>query len=266
MNSIMGAAKDLSDPRLILLIVYGVFVFGLAICAFVRVICGEGCCRRAQAVANEEEIQIEVEGFRTGYTIYEFLSVERKNEIDSLRHKFFSWSLRKFSLTLQEEHALQRRKSNSLVNGQSSDEVEQDIELGFESKEAGQVDQSTDSKEVITKTYTHISIPRPGVDVNGKESMDVGEGATKREVPIFCAICLSEYEMDDEVCWSSNSNCTHVFHKACIIQWLVALGRRKSSMRRFPPTPSMKRLLNYQMGCPCCRQEFIQSKSDKQKV
>lgn len=79
----------------------------------------------------------------------------------------------------------------------------------------------------------------------------------RRECPIFCAICLMEYETSERISWSSNQDCTHVFHEDCIVQWLVSLGRTKSKMQRFSEDPTEAQLLNYQLECPCCRQDFI---------
>lgn len=59
----------------------------------------------------------------------------------------------------------------------------------------------------------------------------------RREISDSCAICLNVYQAGDEVVWSSNPQCTHVFHCACIEQWL--LKKRAQGM------------------CPCCRQPFI---------
>lgn len=59
---------------------------------------------------------------------------------------------------------------------------------------------------------------------------------TKGVVPNCCAICLGDYEVGDEVVWSSNEECPHAFHKDCILDWLIKMQ---------PETP-----------CPCCRQEF----------
>ena len=173
-----------------------------------------------------------------------------------------------------------------------------DIEKGFISEE--DTDDSTESEggnttdsaeeemkdETTTKErdeYTHIIIPRPGVSTGGSvvissdfssqpdhkltlqfaegdNDNDNNEGSTKRQVPIFCAICLSEYELGDIVSWSCNAHCTHSFHSECIIQWLVTLGRKRSSMQRFPDDPTEKELLNYDLECPCCRQDFILKK------
>ena len=78
----------------------------------------------------------------------------------------------------------------------------------------------------------------------------------KRRVPIFCAICLSEYEKCDRVCWSSNNECSHVFHESCILQWLISSGKKRSMNHQFTRHPSDKELLGNEL-CPCCRQDFI---------
>ena len=77
----------------------------------------------------------------------------------------------------------------------------------------------------------------------------------KRRVPIFCAICLSEYEKWDRVCWSSNKECTHVFHESCMHQWLMTSGKKKSMNKYFTKHPTHKELLENAF-CPCCRQDF----------
>jgi len=79
----------------------------------------------------------------------------------------------------------------------------------------------------------------------------------KRAVPIFCAVCLMEYSISERVCYSSNSECTHVFHEDCILQWLISLGRKRSKRQSFARNPSVKKLLDYDLACPCCRQDFL---------
>ncbi len=79
----------------------------------------------------------------------------------------------------------------------------------------------------------------------------------RRAVPMFCAVCLTKYEINDRVCWSSNSECSHIFHEDCMRQWLVALGTKHSRRKRYSKNPSEKKLLDFDLTCPCCRQDFI---------
>ena len=87
------------------------------------------------------------------------------------------------------------------------------------------------------------------------------EMVEKRNVPIFCAVCLDSYEVSDQVCWASNKECTHVFHADCILQWLVSSGKKKSMDQIFEKHPSDAKLIQYRQ-CPCCRQDFISVKPD----
>ena len=58
-----------------------------------------------------------------------------------------------------------------------------------------------------------------------------------------CTFCLDEYEVGDKVVWS-HSECPHVFHKECLMQWLTK-GKKR---------------------CPICRHWFVPgSKIDDQK-
>lgn len=205
-------------------------------------------------VASSEEAQPESDG-----VIFELLSATRKNEIDSLRESIFCRILDNFSLKLKKEHMVQQRKPDALSKSQSGGAIQNIPEEGSQNDDT-KVDDDIESNDNSLEEYTHIVIPYPGVDTNGNKTDSCkgpNDSNETREVPIFCAICLSEYEVSDEVCWSSYSHCTHVFHKDCIAKWLVSLGRRKSKMRRFTRTPGEKRLLDYQLECPCCRQEFI---------
>ena len=56
------------------------------------------------------------------------------------------------------------------------------------------------------------------------------------DVPGSCAICLERYRPGCIVSWSSNNECPHVFHRDCILLWL--LDKEK-------------------WECPCCRGEFV---------
>ena len=98
----------------------------------------------------------------------------------------------------------------------------------------------------------------PTIDLTTTLSSEVTDkGGRRRSCPIFCAICLAEYELKERVSWSSNTNCTHVFHEDCVVKWLVSLGKTKSKQQRFTRDPTEAQLFQYELECPCCRQEFI---------
>mmetsp|Transcript_26883 Transcript_26883/g.62435 ORF Transcript_26883/g.62435 Transcript_26883/m.62435 type:complete len:272 (-) Transcript_26883:210-1025(-) len=79
-----------------------------------------------------------------------------------------------------------------------------------------------------------VGIPKPGVPLAAAEA---GGDDQTRSVPNLCAICLSTYDVGDELVWASNPACHHAFHKDCIERWLVK--------QRGGPL------------CPCCRREFV---------
>ena len=62
-------------------------------------------------------------------------------------------------------------------------------------------------------------------------------GSGTRLVPCLCVICLQQYEIGEEIVWSSNPDCEHVFHESCIERWLIK--------QRGGPL------------CPNCRRDFI---------
>lgn len=57
-----------------------------------------------------------------------------------------------------------------------------------------------------------------------------------------CAICLEEFEEEEEVAYSCGKNeCPHIFHEDCM-QEVVAAAIRKDTLS---------------IPCPCCRQTFV---------
>ncbi len=161
--------------------------------------------------------------------------------------------------TLQKEHMLNK--------GGSHDVDQQDIEHGLNT--SVESEQVVRSDEVLAEEYTHICMPCPGIGIDEISTDDGARGVNsdhekKREVPIFCAVCLTEYEISDRICWSNNKKCTHVFHEDCVTQWLVTLGRNKSSLRKYPRNLEEKKVLHYDLECPCCRQAFILKGFDKE--
>mmetsp|Transcript_36902 Transcript_36902/g.77389 ORF Transcript_36902/g.77389 Transcript_36902/m.77389 type:complete len:211 (-) Transcript_36902:290-922(-) len=82
-----------------------------------------------------------------------------------------------------------------------------------------------------------------------------------------CAICYEEYALADRICHSSNPKCKHVFHERCMVDWLVSLGWMKSKNDSISERRLLSKvhespmddadLLNYDLECPCCRQNFV---------
>jgi hypothetical protein len=59
--------------------------------------------------------------------------------------------------------------------------------------------------------------------------------------PNSCAICLERYSYGEEVVWSANENCHHIYHKGCIAEYFAhaqTKGKQKCE-------------------CPTCRQEYL---------
>ena len=134
------------------------------------------------------------------------------------------------SIAEAEKESKQKRKGRKLpwLFRTGSDNV--GVESQTEQTESAANDNNTNQKQMILKE--------------------------KRRVPIFCAICLSEYEKCDRVCCSSNKECSHVFHESCILQWLISSGKKRSMNHQFTRHPSDEELLGNEI-CPCCRQDFI---------
>jgi len=258
---------------------------------------------------------------------YRTMSPERQEEIDNLRKNALLRYMRRFTLTLGDEHLIccsgsqtgttlsisesEEVGNESVTSDESCQDMEgsSDIEEGSKDVVQDRGDMAQDSKVTAAGDaaveYTHISIPVPGCDVtgidistalekrrenrrrwklpflfqtgkdnrNGKETSQIEKNATnnktqqndqqkvdkmveKRNVPIFCAICLSEYDKGDGVCWSSNAECSHVFHEDCILQWLISSGKKRAMSQYFTKHPTDAKLLENEF-CPCCRQEFI---------
>lgn len=103
--------------------------------------------------------------------------------------------------------------------------------------------------------YTHIVVPSPGSGMNDhqRSNSEATNAKNKREVAIFCAICLEKYSIGDKVTFSANPECTHVFHRECIGRWLMSTLKKKASKIGSQEPPNTLAL-----ECPMCRQDFIE--------
>ena len=145
------------------------------------------------------------------------------------------------SILLYFFRAGQTVKEEDLIKNKGHDDLEADDSMtktgGERNQEMGDADNLDDGN------YDHIDDIETGEHDNSIMSFEDDEtgqlklgDATVRLVPNCCAVCLSEYRVGDVVTWSSNRDCTHAFHRECVVGWLIKMQ---------PETP-----------CPCCRQEF----------
>lgn len=74
------------------------------------------------------------------------------------------------------------------------------------------------------------SLPVP-MELSGRDCPEF-DGQTKESS--FCMICLEPYLIGEEVSWSRDLKCRHVFHHECIMEWLMEHDE-----------------------CPCCRAEHL---------
>eukprot|EP00542_Grammatophora_oceanica_P000686 CAMPEP_0194066606 /NCGR_PEP_ID=MMETSP0009_2-20130614/86116_1 /TAXON_ID=210454 /ORGANISM="Grammatophora oceanica, Strain CCMP 410" /LENGTH=300 /DNA_ID=CAMNT_0038719577 /DNA_START=233 /DNA_END=1136 /DNA_ORIENTATION=- len=86
-----------------------------------------------------------------------------------------------------------------------------------------------------SKSDLLISSSRHVVISPTNKEPDQQDAATKAA----CPICLTDYVDGDEICWSHNERCNHVFHRECIVEWLT-----------------------HHDECPCCRLNFLSLHDD----
>ena len=85
--------------------------------------------------------------------------------------------------------------------------------------------------ERSSRTESSGSVYLPGTADSNDEEMQLDQDErTERgshvEPPCesstdVCAICCREYSVNEELCWSQDPRCIHVFHKSCMDNWIV---------------------------------------------
>jgi hypothetical protein len=155
-------------------------------------------------------------------------------------------------------------------------------------------DEPLDDLSAFEGDRTMIAIPIAGECRH--DLLPASVGRTLRQVPNGCAICLSCFEVDDKLSWSSNPECSHVFHHSyvpvsligfyecrsktnsrslrcsCILDWLQTSGKKALRRRRRNQDASIvsyafdpvSRITKFPTYCPCCRQEFILQSADEE--
>lgn len=115
-----------------------------------------------------------------------------------------------------------------------SEPVEAQIDLEAQTEEPQPRPESLPSSETVVEEQEEQSQPHPP-QTEEKDTDPDAEEKKENHDSNMCDICLDHYDVGDEVCWSTNPECNHAFHKDCILDWL--------SQHR---------------TCPCCRRNYIQ--------
>lgn len=124
--------------------------------------------------------------------------------------------------------------------------------------------------EFVDDQKVYIPLSGTSLVIQDTESKEESTSGSRRLVSNGCAICLSLFEQDDKITWSSNSKCTHVYHSDCILNWYLAVGRkvqkrRKRDNQNMSDEHALSLICKFPILCPCCRQDFCIETSVSEK-
>jgi hypothetical protein len=109
--------------------------------------------------------------------------------------------------------------NDSLVDLSSEEGSKDGEDAADDDVEKGEIDESMAPPKSVSMLLS---------DVNDKRN------TVKHTTTEPCSICLTEFMENDKVSWSMSSQCSHMFHRKCIIEWLMQHNE-----------------------CPLCRHDFL---------
>ncbi|GFH56749.1 hypothetical protein CTEN210_13225 [Chaetoceros tenuissimus] len=104
------------------------------------------------------------------------------------------------------------------------------VEIELNSPTVGE--QHQDSKRRRKRFLERSKSIRSSLNISTHKEND--EEAPRMQYPKLCSICVEEYREGDDIAWSKNEICSHVYHTDCIVAWLM----------------------NHS-DCPLCRNDFL---------
>lgn len=133
-----------------------------------------------------------------------------------------------YAITIYLQFRQERQRDNLATQGNNGPGDESAINL--ESQQA--LDEVLIIKKVIANPSTESSD-----QAKDEESYRIGHPKEDVLLPSkeLCTICLDEYTEGDQLAWSRNPSCHHVFHRTCLEDWL-------NKMRK---------------ECPVCRSSYF---------
>eukprot|EP00573_Skeletonema_grethae_P008401 CAMPEP_0201696080 /NCGR_PEP_ID=MMETSP0578-20130828/7852_1 /ASSEMBLY_ACC=CAM_ASM_000663 /TAXON_ID=267565 /ORGANISM="Skeletonema grethea, Strain CCMP 1804" /LENGTH=255 /DNA_ID=CAMNT_0048182021 /DNA_START=36 /DNA_END=800 /DNA_ORIENTATION=+ len=189
-------------------------VLAVIVGIFMSVVCLMWICGRVLGGDDRGEIygiRVDAETVSSraeSTTTYDNLSRRQKRRLDRMRSDAIGHLLVGFSMKLRQENLI----NNSNEETAESDELLEHRIIPITDEEEGNCDASEHNSNTLVMIHQH-------------HDSDDDLNSSTREVPNSCAICLTEYEVSDNVSWSANPQCPHVFHEKCITKWFLSLGR-----------------------------------------
>jgi hypothetical protein len=122
--------------------------------------------------------------------------------------------------------------------GRSSRRVGEDTSQAKRTKLAERADAIELSLLTWQWSASECETPPPHIILPGEQTYGNSFNASEQEESsdTECAICLSEFAENDEVCRARNVDCKHIYHSKCLKAWLLKHD-----------------------GCPICRQDYLSS-------
>lgn len=207
----------------------------------VTVICVYLCLRKIEEVCTKKEMrrlalmqQAHTNSYFDPSEVYHRNVPESNREHFKMIHRAF----RNHTMTIQETDFsmhLYDKSDSGIIGCRTCTDIEMGVEKG-DNHEPGNVE--------CVLAPAHLSDDKRSSNMDilgGTVSLPVNEMALQvksggRKVPNTCTICLCDYEVNDQLVWSSNILCKHSFHAKCISTWFV---RKKTPF------------------CPICRRCFF---------
>ena len=114
-----------------------------------------------------------------------------------------------------------KANTTTVEESQGAVKVQNDTDA---SEKKGEENKNNDDRSTVGSSATSIENDNTHDDENhqgnGLLQMFTSYWLPEGEHEAECCVCLDKYEAGDTICASKNTECTHVYHKDCVMDWL----------------------------------------------